>query len=344
MQDGLILVDVSYDNKKSPRITAEVAAALTGQVLDDKTRLKLAGTLLLAIVDEDLDTATGTNDCQVSTPAKKRQRLDSEQKGLDVEKSELAGLNALMGGELDLSSERSTDNIGKSSSSALDEGTEATTMKKGGSSEATASVGVAGGAVEIEAQAEDPDGPYTNSLSLLSDYFLMVAEHIKLSREQLKRDMEEVTNDEDKPSWDREKSGNKANLREFEAKLRLVKNKIARRLELTSEEGLPAPRLEVLCRVLGLDEFEKKVLVMLVGHTVSPIMKELVDKWGKSSAYDSGKGEVTVKTVLYAFCPTFREQVSKRSYFYKSSRMVWHMIMFFPPHAKSMDLSSDSHP
>ena len=45
--------------------------------------------------------------------------------------------------------------------------------------------------------------------------------------------------------------------------------------ELKSEVGLP--RLEVLAERLHLDAFEKRMILLLIGKTVSPVVKALID-------------------------------------------------------------------
>jgi hypothetical protein len=141
--------------------------------------------------------------------------------------------------------------------------------------------------------------------------------------------MREVIGEQDAPAWERPR-GVRTNIKEFEAKLRLMKTKLKLRLEATAKGEAAAaaaattadvdpgcevagactgasstdvgsgathartrdenaftlpiphpatvpqmPRLVVLCDRLGLDEFEQAVIVMLIGNTVSPLMKEV---------------------------------------------------------------------
>lgn len=81
---------------------------------------------------------------------------------------------------------------------------------------------------------------------------------------------------------------------------------------LTRNAGLPVPRLNTLCQRLGLDEFEKMVVVLLIGHTVSPMMKEVLDSLaenGLNSNRYQGAERITIKMLLHTFCSTFKEQV-----------------------------------
>ena len=65
--------------------------------------------------------------------------------------------------------------------------------------------------------------------------------------------------------------------RELQAKLRLHEGRVQRRVDLTRRAGQPLPRLEVIAERLGLDSFEKKMIMLLIGKTVSPVVKTLMD-------------------------------------------------------------------
>lgn len=337
VKDGVLLIDTSYTNEKSPRITREVATALSGGKLEMKDKLKLAGTEVLALVvqdeggvlpqpddadpaaDSDLppaaaitttaaavvvvnplataaDTGTGA-----AAEGKRRQSFDPDAGGLDSE------LEALMS----------------------EEGTRVASSSQKAKLTSEASLDGLG----------DEDGkeqqPYTSSLDFLDDYFQQITEQIKLSRERLKREMKEVIGDDDVAPWEREGRGRRTNMREFEAKLRMIQTRIAHRLELTAQAGLSAPRLQMLCQRLQLDEFERKVVVLLIGHTVSPMMKEILDSLAQNgglsgSRYGGAVEHVTVKLLLHTFCNTFQDQVANRVYFYKSSRLLRRGVIKMP--------------
>ncbi len=100
----------------------------------------------------------------------------------------------------------------------------------------------------------------------------------------------------------------KGGRREHQARIRLLENRMLRRLHLTrdalkssvaivdsthmdgysdpkcfasapSDDGLyDMPRVEQLATRFCLDEFEKKLLLLLVGKVVSPIVKTLIDQ------------------------------------------------------------------
>ena len=61
------------------------------------------------------------------------------------------------------------------------------------------------------------------------------------------------------------------------------------------------------------------MVVLLIGHTVSPMMKEILDSLAQNgglsgSRYGSGAEHVTVKLLLHTFCNTFQDQVANRVY------------------------------
>ena len=176
--------------------------------------------------------------------------------------------------------------------------------------------------------------------------------------------MREVIGEQDVPSWERRGHGVRTNLKEFEAKLRLMKTKLKMRLDATSalidaaattkakvglqqppgsgaaaaaaaatatgpsgsaagSARLPSlPRLIVLCERLGLDEFERSVIVLLIGNTVSPLMKEVLKTFEQSIDKYGATDNITVKLIIQVFCHTFKDQVAHRAYFYKNSRLV----------------------
>lgn len=78
------------------------------------------------------------------------------------------------------------------------------------------------------------------------------------------------------------------------------------------------PRLEGLVDQLGLDEFEKSLILYLAGSMISPIFKSAISS-------DKGRGsgrKTTVGDLLGVFCPTISEQVAARPYFYRSAKVI----------------------
>ena len=68
---------------------------------------------------------------------------------------------------------------------------------------------------------------------------------------------------------------------ELQAKLRISEAKIALRLQRPGKLG--TPRLEGLCAQLQLDAFEKSVLLITCGYTISPVVKQLLAQTSASS-------------------------------------------------------------
>jgi hypothetical protein len=112
---------------------------------------------------------------------------------------------------------------------------------------------------------------------------------------------------------------------------------------------LPLPRMEQLCEKLGLDTFERDVLLLLAGHALSPVIQQALRneealKAGRRAVSalplptiihlpyspsspaqhhpNTNMGTRQVDTILTVFFPSFQDQIEKRSYFYKSATLV----------------------
>jgi hypothetical protein len=81
------------------------------------------------------------------------------------------------------------------------------------------------------------------------------------------------------------------------------------------------PRLEVLAERLQLDAFEKRMILLLIGKTVSPVVKALMDsvEQGTGRAVDD---VLTVGQALAILCQDFKTQVANRRYFYRSGKLL----------------------
>jgi hypothetical protein len=78
--------------------------------------------------------------------------------------------------------------------------------------------------------------PYPSHQVLSCFHFLSFTD-VQLSREQLKREMREHISDEPTAySWENERHAKRTNLHEFEAKLRLIRGRMQRRLEIGAKE------------------------------------------------------------------------------------------------------------
>jgi hypothetical protein len=81
-----------------------------------------------------------------------------------------------------------------------------------------------------------------------------------------------------------------------------------------TEDGLKdgvtqLPRLEALARKLGLDEFEKGVVVMLTAVSISPVVKSIFEAENGDGSYRRSSEAVQVKDILIVYFDSFKEQV-----------------------------------
>lgn len=99
--------------------------------------------------------------------------------------------------------------------------------------------------------------------------------------------------------------------------------RIHHRLKLTKEAGLDVPRLEVLLQKtkrrgrhgrstwrVRLDPFEKSVVVMLVGNTLSPKIQATLNVGERRFCVNV---PLQVRVILETFCRDFKEEVQKRA-------------------------------
>eukprot|EP00439_Symbiodinium_sp_Y106_P012056 s5541_g1.t2 len=117
---------------------------------------------------------------------------------------------------------------------------------------------------------------------------------------------------------------------------KLALARISHRLKLTKEAGLEVPRLEALHQKTKLDDFEKNVVVMLVGNTLSPKIQATLNVGERRFLANA---PLQVRVILETFCRDFKEEVQKRVYFYKSSRLASSGIIRIGAGARSGDLT-----
>ena len=75
---------------------------------------------------------------------------------------------------------------------------------------------------------------------------------------------------------------------------------------------------------LQLDAFEKRLVLLLIGKTVSPVVKMLMETLDGGAR---GDDSVTVGQALAILCQDFQTQVANRRYFYKSGRLMTNGII-----------------
>ena len=164
--------------------------------------------------------------------------------------------------------------------------------------------------------AEVKPYPADNQLEYLEECFQLVALMVRGNAARLKDDLKKegtrVNN------WDA--NDGKHGKRELQAKLKLQEGRVERRVEKTKEASLPLPRLEVLAERLHLDAFERKMILLLIGKTVSPVVKTLMETLdGSSRVVDD---VISVGQALGILCQDFQTQVANRKYFYRSGRLM----------------------
>lgn len=101
--------------------------------------------------------------------------------------------------------------------------------------------------------------PKENQLEYLEECFQMVALMVRGNAARMKDDMKKEGTRMN--NWD--VGDVKHGRRELQAKLKLHESRVARRVAVTKEAGLPPPRLEVIAERLGLDSFEKKMVLFI---------------------------------------------------------------------------------
>ena len=326
ISEGVVLVDTSYDNDKTPRMPREVAAALRGEKISSQDRLKLAGTAVLSLADRSLDGQAGHSAAVAmddSAPESVSQPVPSAPKSAATDRVALAQSHSNVNPLLDTSS-ASALLAALDSSPAVTPADPDPTQPPVTTRDGAA---LPEGAALARRDSDDDElltKPYTTELEYLDDQFQLVTAQIKLSREKLKNDMREVLGENELQPWEREQRGKRTNIREFEAKVKLMKTRVELRLQATREhDASSVPRLMQLCERLQLGEFERAVVVLLIGNTVSPLMKEILSRFRdgelKSQSFSDA---ITVKLILHAFCTTFESQISHRRYFYRTSNLV----------------------
>ena len=158
---------------------------------------------------------------------------------------------------------------------------------------------------------EAVDEPYSNNLEYLKDQFTIIENKI-LYKVYLNKS-------KDNDSFDTNKISPKLLMRECAAKVRIVSACVAKRLARTAEaEGAEQPRLEVLARDHGLDQFEKSVLLLLVGMMISDEVRRAWEAENKSYM----KKSFTVGSIFDYLCRSLQERIESRKYFYCGARLI----------------------
>ncbi|KAH9323474.1 hypothetical protein KI387_018113, partial [Taxus chinensis] len=345
ISEGIIIGQDEYEGK-TVRMTNEAISALLLTSLNTEQRLKLSKTELLNVMEsskiqDSMPIDTVEYSSHLSLPATvesngtpclpdlspgidnslslKRRRVTDDQADMNDDlAAEMSDTNKLL-------SQRQTS---KHQEMAVPVDTESKKTKfcgidTGTSSETCPS---SSGPSDEEAKASTSElQPYNSSLEYLDDAFQALALMLRIAKARHKENLKEACNNE-RPWYDVYRPAKVSSIRELCAKLKYVQNRLQERIKLT-EQGLKdgsteLPRLEALARKLGLDDFEKGVVVMLTGIAISPVVKSIFEGENGDSSFRRCGEVVQVKDILTVFFDSFKEQVLARTHFYKSSKLV----------------------
>jgi hypothetical protein len=257
----------------------EVCKAMLGEPLSVEDKLKLSGTKLLEIMDEGIDIVmpeAKTDGADDGDGGEMRRTLSG---GEATTLSAISQMLGSLGGQAAAQPEAAPSSMESSDAllraleleehSAAELGDTDVDFAK--LEEAEPSVG---SSETGEATAGGPDDReprcYTCELEYLNDQFSMVIQQVQQANQRLDQELKDSGTKDAQPRWMRESEGKKRSIGELTAKLKLAKRKIDLSLQLTRAEGSFYPRLEGLVDQLGLDEFEKSVILYLAGSMISP--------------------------------------------------------------------------
>ena len=109
--------------------------------------------------------------------------------------------------------------------------------------------------------------------------------------------------------------------RKLQLKADRLCERIRTRLGAMAEVMQRLPRLERLGSALGLCEFEKNVVVAMIGQAIAPRSTGLMGGGGGGGSHSPSK-TMQVEVLLRAFSHTLQAQIEHRKYFYKSAVLV----------------------
>eukprot|EP00462_Mataza_sp_D1_P005789 CAMPEP_0175123610 /NCGR_PEP_ID=MMETSP0087-20121206/2337_1 /TAXON_ID=136419 /ORGANISM="Unknown Unknown, Strain D1" /LENGTH=1012 /DNA_ID=CAMNT_0016405317 /DNA_START=173 /DNA_END=3211 /DNA_ORIENTATION=- len=313
IKEGVMLVDESYDGSKSCRLCPEAVAVITGKSISTQAKYSLAQTAVLRVLEEDegkLDTnqvdsslkadddiPAPNPDNSASNPAQLFQSNPAtavpEENTVDTDTKEPLSINELLQ-SLDSSSGQKELELPSIDGFADSEPEE-----------------------EQKDEEQKRSTPYLTSLDYLEDRFQLLVEQIHLSKLKKQEDLAGVVQ-QDSFRWGEGKKKIQ-NIHEYKAKGKLVESRISQRLQVTSSQNHALPRLESLCQKLGLGNFEKNCLVLLVGAIISPVVKAVLQDEDRRYSREEPPH---VQTILQTFCNSFKEQVNCRKHFYKSAPLL----------------------
>ena len=166
----------------------------------------------------------------------------------------------------------------------------------------------------------------------MDDAFKLIANIVKL------RNAEGDMKDDEETFYNVPKNKVEATMRELKGRHRVATAMMRTRLDATRKAAADAaaaaassstsggflPRIEALSDKLGLCEFEKQILLLLVGNVVS---HDIVIAINGRYAMREGLREITVGYLLFILCDTLQERVQSRKCFYQSGALISNSII-----------------
>ena len=108
--------------------------------------------------------------------------------------------------------------------------------------------------------------------------------------------------------------------RKLHLKAERLQERIHARLQSMADGGTRLPRLERLASALGLEPFEKNVVVAMIGQAIAPRSMGLMG--GGGGGGHSPSKTMQVEVLLRCFSSTLQQQIKNRRHFYKSAVLV----------------------
>ncbi|CAJ1423930.1 unnamed protein product [Effrenium voratum] len=201
-----------------------------------------------------------------------------------------------------------------------------------------------------EEEEEQEDGkltPYKTDLDYLVDAVELISRKGRLYQVKQKLEDKKSSNDgeddhednfQPQHCWPRrhDASRERRRAREFEGQVKQMSRKIQERLRLTREAAPWIPRLERILCSRQMNEFEKEVVVLLVGLILLPHRFHIPGP----GVYHCRGEPIEVATILALLSPDLASQIANRKAFYKDSVLVRDHIIHVSTKGVHGDLSS----
>jgi SpoVK/Ycf46/Vps4 family AAA+-type ATPase len=323
MKQGLICTDQKFKTSfvdSRLGLPIEVIAAFTGESLTDEQLIKLEKTALASVLLAERARGVLSAPAHLPKDSKTAPREETGADAEDLEEDSGSGEDA----------EESED--GEEQEEDDDEERKGTDVsappQKRTRTGEPVSPAPSGLPLADVPQAIDPRfaAPYTTDIEYMDDSFKLIANTVKL------RNAEGDMKDDEETFYNVPKNKVEATMRELKGRHRVATAMLRARLEATRAappttlpNGTPwLPRVELLSDKLGLCDFEKQILLLLVGNVIS---HDIVIAINGRYAMRDGLRELTVGYLLFILCETLQERVQSRKCFYQSAPLISHGII-----------------